>query len=38
MLLHIDASTHGWFSDERSPDLITVLDAATSENYYIQRP
>jgi transposase len=36
MLLHIDASTHGWFSDERSPDLITVLDDATSEIYYTQ--
>ncbi len=36
MLLHIDASTHGWFSDERRPDLITVLDDATSEIYYTQ--
>jgi len=34
MLLHIDASQHGWFGDERWYDLIVVLDDATSEIYY----
>ena len=34
MLLHIDASKHAWFQDERYYDLITLLDDATSEIYY----
>src|ERR1700736_2171336 len=34
MLLHIDASKHAWFQDERHYDLITLLDDATSEIYY----
>ena len=33
MLLHIDASKHAWFGDERYYDLITILDDATSEIY-----
>jgi transposase len=36
MLLHIDASQHQWFSDERWHDLIVILDDATSEIYYAQ--
>jgi hypothetical protein len=36
MLLHIDASKHAWFQDERHYDLITILDDATSEIYYAQ--
>ena len=36
MMLHIDASRHQWFSDERWHDLIVVLDDATSETYYAQ--
>lgn len=36
MLLHIDASKHAWFQDERHYDLITILDDATSEIYYSQ--
>jgi transposase len=36
MLLHIDASKHAWFQDERYYDLITILDDATSEIYYSQ--
>jgi transposase len=36
MLLHIDASQHGWFQDQRRYDLLTVLDDATSEIYYAQ--
>ena len=36
MLLHIDASTHAWFPDQRRWDLIVVLDDATSEIYYAQ--
>jgi transposase len=36
MLLHIDASKHAWFPDERYYDLITILDDATSEIYYAQ--
>src|ERR1051325_391075 len=36
MLLHIDASKHGWFQDGRYYDLITILDDATSEIYYAQ--
>jgi transposase len=34
MLLHIDASKHQWFGDERWHDLIVILDDATSEIYY----
>ena len=36
MMLHIDASHHQWFCDERWHDLIVVLDDATSEIYYAQ--
>lgn len=36
MLLHIDGSTHRWFQDDRSYDLIAVLDDASSEIYYAQ--
>src|SRR5215218_6545590 len=36
MLLHIDASKHRWFQDERFYDLIVLLDDATSEIYYAQ--
>lgn len=36
MMLHIDASRHQWFCDDRWQDLIVVLDDATSEIYYAQ--
>jgi hypothetical protein len=36
MLLHIDASQHQWFCDERWYDLIVILDDATSRIYYAQ--
>jgi hypothetical protein len=36
MMLHIDASKHRWFQDERWFDLIVILDDATSEVYYAQ--
>ena len=36
MMLHIDASRHQWFCDERWHDLIVVLDDSTSEVYYAQ--
>jgi len=36
MLLHIDASQHQWFGDERWHDLIVILDDATSRIYYAQ--
>jgi transposase len=36
MLLHIDASKHAWFQDERYYDPISILDDATSEIYYAQ--
>src|SRR5205085_7768108 len=36
MMLHIDASQHQWFGDERWHDLIVILDDATSEIYYAQ--
>src|SRR5215210_2529860 len=36
MLLHIDASQHQWFLDERWHDLIAILDDATSRIYYAQ--
>lgn len=36
MMLHIDASEHGWFQDGRKNELIVILDDATSEIYYAQ--
>jgi len=36
MLLHIDASKHQWFQDERWHDLIVILDDVTSQVYYAQ--
>jgi transposase len=36
MLIHIDASQHQWFLDERWHDLIVLLDDATSRIYYAQ--
>lgn len=36
MMLHIDASQHQWFGDERWFDLIVLLDDASSEIYYAQ--
>jgi hypothetical protein len=36
LLLHIDASKHQWFQDERWHDLIVIMDDATSEVYYAQ--
>lgn len=36
LLLHIDASKHQWFQDERWFDLIVILDDATTEVYYAQ--
>jgi hypothetical protein len=36
MLLHIDASRHQGFQDERWYELLTVLDDATSQVYYAQ--
>jgi transposase len=36
MLLHIDASQHRWFCDDRWYDLLVVMDDATSEIYYAQ--
>jgi transposase len=36
MLIHIDASQHQWFCDERWHDLIVLLDDATSRIYYAQ--
>jgi transposase len=36
MLLHIDGSSHRWFSDDRWHDLLVVLDDATNEIYYAQ--
>jgi transposase len=32
MLLHIDASKHAWFQDDRYYDLITILDDATARS------
>jgi len=34
MLVHADASTHGWLPDLGTQDLITVLDDATSAVAY----
>lgn len=36
MLLHIDGSVHRWFGDDRSHELMVILDDATSEIYYAQ--
>jgi transposase len=36
MLLHLDASEHRWFQDERWHDLIAMMDDATNEVYYAQ--
>ena len=36
MMLHIDASEHQWFSDERKYELIVIMDDASSEIYYAQ--
>jgi transposase len=36
MMLHIDGSTHHWFQQGRSWDLIVILDDATTEIYYAQ--
>ena len=36
IMLHIDASKHQWFQDQRWHDLIVILDDATSEVYYAQ--
>lgn len=36
MLLHIDASQHRWFCDDRWYDLLVIMDDATSEIYYAQ--
>lgn len=36
MLVHTDASTHGWLVGQPPQDLIVVLDDATSEVYYAQ--
>jgi hypothetical protein len=36
MMLHVDASEHRWFGDERKYELIVILDDATSEIYYAQ--
>ena len=36
MMLHIDASEHRWFQDDRKYELIVILDDATSEIYYAQ--
>jgi transposase len=36
MMLHIDASEHRWFQDERYYELLVIMDDATSEIYYAQ--
>jgi transposase len=36
MMLHIDGSTHRWFQQGRSWDLIVILDDATNAIYYAQ--
>ena len=36
MMLHIDASKHQWFQDDRWHDFIVVMDDANSEIYYAQ--
>ena len=36
MMLHVDASKHQWFQDDRWYDFIVIMDDATSEVYYAQ--
>lgn len=36
MLLHLDASEHRWFGDDRWHDRIVIMDDATNEVYYAQ--
>lgn len=36
MMLPMEGSDHGWFQDERRPELIVILDDASSEIYYAQ--
>lgn len=36
MMLPMEGSDHGWFQDERHPELIVILDDASSEIYYAQ--
>src|SRR3989442_1430899 len=36
MMLHVDASKHQWFQDDRWYDFIVIMDDATSEVYYDQ--
>ena len=36
MMLHIDASEHRWFSDDRYYELLVIMDDATSQIYYAQ--
>jgi transposase len=36
MMLHIDASEHRWFKDDRYYELLVIMDDATSEIYYAQ--
>lgn len=36
MLLHVDASKHGWLPGRGQQDLIVLFDDATSEVYYAQ--
>ena len=36
MMLHIDASQHRWFCDDRWYDLLVIMDDATIEIYYAQ--
>jgi transposase len=36
MMLHIDASEHRWFQDDRYYELLVIMDDATSEIYYAQ--
>jgi transposase len=36
MMLHIDASQHRWFQDDRYHELLVIMDDATSEIYYAQ--
>lgn len=36
MMLHIDASEHRWFKDDRYYELLVIMDDATSQIYYAQ--
>lgn len=36
MMLHIDASQHRWFRDDRYYELLVIMDDATSQIYYAQ--